>query len=353
MISEILKKTSSWEMLKSTELPVILYGTGNGADRVIDEFLRLGITLSGITASDGFVRKRQFRGFEVKEISYFEELYGDFAVAVAFGSNLDSVIKTILGVAEKHRTVVPCVPVYGDTVFNREFIEKNKIKLEQVYGLLADDISKEVFSDVVKFELTGELKYLLRSETSKDEAFGSILKLGADEHCLDIGAYRGDTVDEFLKYTGGLYGSITALEPDAKSFEKLRAHTSNLKNCRLVNKGIWSECTEILFSDGKKGRGNSASQKGKPVKTVTVDLLDGADKFTYIKADAEGCEGEMLYGAYNTLKKKKPKLNIACYHRSEDIFELPLKIREINPDYRIYLRHHHYIPCWDMNLYCV
>ena len=41
MIEEILKNQSAWEYLKSTDLPIILYGTGNGADRVIDEYERL------------------------------------------------------------------------------------------------------------------------------------------------------------------------------------------------------------------------------------------------------------------------------------------------------------------------
>ena len=75
--------------------------------------------------------------------------------------------------------------------------------------------------------------------------------------------------------------------------------------------------------------------------------------FTYVKADVEGCEKEMLIGAEKTLKRLKPKLNIAAYHRSCDIFELPLMINELNSAYRIFLRHHRYIPCWDLNLYCI
>ena len=54
----------------------------------------------------------------------------------------------------------------------------------------------------------------------------------------------------------------------------------------------------------------------------------------------------------NTLKAK-PKLNFAAYHRTEDIFRLPLLIHALNPTYRIFLRHHPYIPAWDTNLYCI
>ena len=59
-----------WEKAQSTKKPVLIYGTGNGADKIIDELEKLGVTLTGVFASDGFVRSRTFRGFPV--ISYSE-----------------------------------------------------------------------------------------------------------------------------------------------------------------------------------------------------------------------------------------------------------------------------------------
>ena len=66
---------SVWEKLKNSDEPIIMYGTGNGADKVMDKLTELGITLSGITASSTFVRNRTFRGFQVIPLSYFEEKY--------------------------------------------------------------------------------------------------------------------------------------------------------------------------------------------------------------------------------------------------------------------------------------
>ena len=43
MFEELLKTESSWEFLQSTPLPIAVYGTGNGADKVFDEFEKLGI----------------------------------------------------------------------------------------------------------------------------------------------------------------------------------------------------------------------------------------------------------------------------------------------------------------------
>ena len=59
----------------------------------------------------------------------------------------------------------------------------------------------------------------------------------------------------------------------------------------------------------------------------------------------------MIKGGIDTLRRDKPKLNIALYHRSEDIFKLPLMIKKIQPEYNIFMRQHPHIPSWDLNLY--
>ena len=183
--------------------------------------------------------------------------------------------------------------------------------------------------------------------------FSDILRLGKNENYLDLGAYNGDTIKEFLHFSGNEYGSITAVEPAPRNFKKLMEYTKSMSNITLVNKGIWSGESTMGFA-GKGGRNsyllNAAQAK---TDTVSVDEISKSESITYIKADIEGAESEMLDGAEITLKRVKPKLNIAAYHRIEDIFILPEKILEVNPEYKIYFRHHPYIPGWDTNFYCV
>ena len=352
MIDEVLKNKSAWDYLKVTDLPIILYGTGNGADRVIDEYERLGIRLSGVMASDGFVRDRYFRGFKVKGISDFENELSDFIITVGFASQREDVLQNIISLSKRHKLLVPCVPAFGKTFLNREFIVSHTAELEKVYSLLADEKSKLVFSDFLNFSLTGELSYLFANETDKDEAFYNILKLGEKENYLDLGAYKGDTVDEFLHYTGGKYSSVKAVEPDKKSFRKLTEYLGGRESFYFVNCGIFDENKTVYFN-GKSGRRNALSTAGTETEVRTVDTLCEDFPVTYLKADIEGCENEMLRRCKRTFVNLKPKLNIAAYHKSEDIYSIPLKILELNPDYRIYLRHHRYIPCWDLNYYCV
>lgn len=350
---DIFSTPSVWEKLKTEEKPIVIYGMGNGSDKLIDRLDSLGVKISGIMASDDFVRGQSFRSFTVKKLSDFENELCDFIILVAFGSHLSDVIEHIKSIAKNHTVLAPQISVYNDEIIDEEFLKQNCDKIHLAYNLLADEKSKEVFYNLLAFMYSGELSYLFLSETSKHEAFLNILKLHSEESYLDLGAYRGDTIDEFLHYCDEKYKSIVAVEPDIKTFKKLCEHTKNLENTKLYNNAVYSHSTTLAFSIGK-GRGSSSKgSKTVDVSTLSVDEICTDFAPTYIKVDIEGLENEMLIGAKKTLKSFKPKLNLAAYHKNSDLFNLVLQLNKINPDYKIYLRHHPYIPAWDTNLYCV
>lgn len=337
-----------WDALKASESPIVLYGMGNGADKVLDEFERRHIRAAGVMASDDFVRYQDFRGFTVKKQKDLEAELGDFTVALCFASSLPDVTAHIRTVASQHPLLVPNVPVIGSDVMDAGCLAAHKKAIERAYGLLADERSKEVFKGALHFFYTGRLAYLKTIECDKDEVFRDILRL-RDESYLDLGAYRGDTVDEFLRYSVG-YEHITAVEPNLKNYRKLSEHIAQLRNATAIHAGIADKVATMFVTKGS-GRMASLSTSGdSEVPVTTVDAIGG--HITYLKADIEGMEGAMLKGAVNTLKQR-PKLNIAAYHRTGDFFNLILQLHAINPDYDIFLRKHPYIPCWDLNIYAV
>ena len=350
MFEKLLAAESSWEQLKNSSLPVAVYGTGNGADRVFAEFERLGIAPSAVIASDGFVRNREFHGFRVKSVSQLENELGDFTVAVAFAGGIPEVVSGVRALAGRHRVIMPSVPVWGDSIFNKDFLKAHSAELEAAYSLLADGQSRAVFESIVDFQITGDLSVIASCESEADEAF-ELLDLGADESFLDLGAYRGDTVQDFLGRVKK-YKKITAVEPNEKTFKKLKTACASLKNCCLVNKAVWFEDCTLSFN-GEAGRGGSIGGD-TPIEAVCIDSLASQfGDFTYIKCDCEGAEREALAGGAGLISRKKPKLCIAAYHRSEDIFALANQIHSLNGEYKIYLRHHPHLTLWDTNLYCI
>ena len=95
--------------------------------------------------------------------------------------------------------------------------------------------------------------------------------------------------------------------------------------------------------------------KNQQVNVVSVDSLLGDEHADYIKFDVEGVEKEALEGAAQHLIQDcngaLPKLLIAAYHHDRDIFALPLLLWKLQPDYKIYMRKHPYVPAWEINIF--
>ena len=99
--------------------------------------------------------------------------------------------------------------------------------------------------------------------------------------------------------------------------------------------------------------GNSV-QKVKEVQGVSVDSLFSQNDTlpTFLKMDVEGAEKNTIIGCKKIIQSGC-KLAISLYHRNEDIFALPLQIKELNPNFKLYVRKQLYIPAWETNLYCI
>lgn len=352
MLDFVAEKQSSWDFLKNTELPIFIYGMGDGAEKILRVFEEYGIVAAGFFASDEFVRGHYFKGHLVHSLSQIEKLIDDFIIVLAFGAGYESLYRRISQMAQRHILLAPDVPVVGEGLFTYEYCLQNAEKLQRVYDLLADDVSRQTFSDIVNFRISGKIDYLHRCTTEKSDVWENIIHLTENERYIDMGAYNGDTVQEFSELTGGRYEHIWAVEPDTRNFRKLTKSTQEMDNITLVNSAAWNENTELTFSD-RSGRNSKLTEDGgvklKTVQTVSGDSL--CANATLIKMDVEGAEAMAVAGCESSLKSGS-RLICALYHRTEDIFELPLLVNKINPELKLYIRHQLYIPAWETNLYC-
>ena len=351
---------SVWKKLSESTKPIIMYGMGDGAEKIMAVFERLGIKPAAFMASDEFVRGHSFMGYQVHKLSEIQEMYRDFVIVVCFGSSLPPVMDRLYELDGQYELYAPDVPVAGEGLFDEEYLEANADKLQRVKRLLADEQSKRVLDDIISYKLTGDIKLLKGCETPVTEGW-SLLKIGKEETYVDLGAYNGDTVDLFLRLTNKEFAGIYALEPDYRSFNRMvrRNYALGRGIFHPVHAAAWNEDTTLQFrsSGGRSSSPETGGRYGRgrivPVQAMKVDTLLEGKKATLLKFDVEGSEREALDGAKDTIAKYRPKLILSLYHRTEDLLELPLKIREMNGGYRLYLRHHPYIPAWDVNLYCV
>lgn len=347
---EFIKEANVWDTLSQSEKPLVLYGMGLGAEKIMAELAQRNMRADDIFASDEFVRGHSFKGYKVLKYSEVCEKYDDFNVVLCFASHIDEVIERIAAINSEHTVFAPDVPVAGGGLFTREYIAENEAKFNKAYSLLSDEESKNTYRDILNFKVSGKIEYLLSSFCDKDKVYSDILKLKNDEEIIDLGAYDGDTIREFTKATNGKYRHITALEPDSKSYKKLIKNTDGMPNITALNMGAWSKKDTLIFS-ADAGRNSKLSSEGTSIEVTDVDSLNLAP--TFIKMDIEGSEMRALEGAEKTIKTYTPKLYVCAYHRNEDLFALPLKIHELNDSYKIYFRHSKYIPAWESNFYCV
>ncbi|MBQ6823496.1 MAG: FkbM family methyltransferase [Clostridia bacterium] len=339
-----------WKRLQQSNKPIVLYGMGNGADRILDVMSSKGITASGVFASDGFVRHQMFRGFTVQSYGELKEQFGEMIVLVSFGTHRPEVIENIKRIMAEQEGYAPDVPVAGETLFDASFLDQHRAELARVYELLADERSKQVFERVIESKLTGLLPPLFASESWPREAW-DLLELGQEESYLDLGAYNGDTVERFWEYSKGKYRQVIAVEPDVKNYKKLLKNTEHLPHIQCVNACVDEAVGEkhYLMDGGRKS--HALDSGGIEIPAVTVDLLAENQKITFIKMDVEGMEAAVIKGAAQTIQRDRPAMQIAAYHRSEDLFALPLLVEEICPGAKIYLRHFKSVPAWDTDFY--
>lgn len=337
-----------WNYLRRADKPIVLYGMGNGADKIVSELNRLGVKISGLFATDSFVRDKYFHGLKLTTYDELKRKYVNMIVLLCFGTARSDVLEKIKRIAAEQELLVPDVPVCGTTLFNSTYAAENREALSLIFSLLADEASRRTFESIVKFKLSGRPEDLFRIEADAAEPGKSFFNLGDSESYLDLGAYNGDTVLKFAS-EARKYDGITAIEPSPKSFERLKKNTADLDGVRLINACISDKCGTAEFSS-HNGRGGKIGH-GAPVKAVTVDSLNTA--FTLIKADVEGAEIAAIRGAAATIATHRPRLQIACYHRTEDITAIPREVFALRDDYRLYMRHFPCLPAWDTYYYFV
>lgn len=348
---EKINEMNVWDFLKSCQKPIMLYGMGDGAEKILFVLDRLGIKISEIFASDEFVRGHSFAGHKVIRYSDVCEKYSDFVIVLAFATQREEMLERIQKMSLEHTVVAPDIPVAGDGLFTREFIEENDEKFDFAYSLLSDEKSKSDYIDILNFKVSGKVEHLYKSFCNKESVYSDILKLSSNESIIDLGAYDGDTIREFTDFTKGKYKRIIALEPDKKNFKKLLKNTAEMENVECLNMGAWNKKDTLIFA-GKAGRNSRLSGSGIPTSVTDIDSLI-TERVSFIKMDIEGSEMKALCGGEKTIKKYLPKLYVCAYHRNEDLFSLPIKINSLSPEYKIFFRHSPYIPAWESNFYAV
>ena len=135
-----------WQYLHNTAKPIVLYGTGSGADRALDRLNADGTPVAGVFASDGFAKGRSFRGFRVET---YENIKNRL-VRCIFEIRALQIEGEYPGASNEQRLL-------EDTRYALEFITKTPIN-----RLFSFSLSSEVLAELDRFTLELRKKFIDR-----------------------------------------------------------------------------------------------------------------------------------------------------------------------------------------------
>lgn len=118
--------------------------------------------------------------------------------------------------------------------FDRFAINNNILKLENVYNMLDDNFSKEVFVNVLLSRFNSDISLLKQSYTGNQYfQLDRFNKISPNEIFIDCGAFTGDTLIEFIDRFNNFY-KYYAFEPFDKNYAQLIKNTNNLLEKKLT-----------------------------------------------------------------------------------------------------------------------
>lgn len=214
-----------------------------------------------------------------------------------------------------------------------------------LYHELADYRSKKVLYGIMHFWLTFDYDSIsgLRESNFSDYFDHDLIKCSKDEVFVDLGAYTGDSALSFINNFGN-YKRLYLYEITPETIDTLKENMKPHDNIIIRNVGVGESAGTMYLSKAPWGSHSNqmSDSEGEPVPVVCLDE-DIQEPITFLKMDIEGSELLALNGAKKHIQNDRPKLAICSYHNNHHIWELPKRIRELNPDYKLYMRYNGYL----------
>ncbi len=237
---------------------------------------------------------------------------------------------------------------FGLKIKSPKEVDFNKIDC-LVISVKAEEAIKEIKEKVIRLGMKEEniivlSEYCIFDQILKEQYFDKVVKFEKEETFIDGGVLDlSATLELFERCKKNSVKKIKsiAFEPDSISYERCEKIKSEYPDydIELLKYGLYSKNTTLKFMAEGTGASCISDEGTVSIDVVALDkVID--EKVTFIKMDIEGAELEALKGASETIKKYRPKLAICLYHKPEDIIDIPMYIKSLVPEYKLYIRHY-------------
>ena len=224
-----------------------------------------------------------------------------------------------------------------------KFLKENSEKFEKMYQSLEDYRSKKIFYAI----LNNWYNYdFINLEQVMEKCFSHYFDLDIIPSCqeevfVDLGAFNGDTVEDFIKIYGDNYKKIYAYEMTEQSMRELKERVKNYPRIIYEQKAVSDEVGmgSIKIHEISTSSNQLELEEIGEIEVTSLDD-DIGEKITMIKMDIEGSELKALKGAENHIIKDRPKLLLSVYHGYEELLILWEYLEKLDLSYHYYLRYY-------------
>ena len=224
-----------------------------------------------------------------------------------------------------------------------KFLKENSEKFEKMYQSLEDYRSKKIFYAI----LNNWYNYdFINLEQVMEKCFSHYFDLDIIPSCqeevfVDLGAFNGDTVEDFIKIYGDNYKKIYAYEMTEQSMRELKERVKNYPRIIYEQKAVSDEVGmgSIKIHEISTSSNQLELEEIGEIEVTSLDD-DINEKITMIKMDIEGSELKALKGAENHIIKDRPKLLLSVYHGYEELLILWEYLEKLDLSYHYYLRYY-------------
>lgn len=311
---------------------------------------------SFITEEKKYLKISNNTDYKMNQFISFIDKYDENILFEKMKSSCIALSKTNPDFIEKLTKSFNTYPYWGKfNPFENEFevfeqrasiLKNNLKKIIWLYKNLQDNWSKEIFLNVLlNWENIGcsSLNYCLNDHRYSHYFDRELIQLSEEEVFVDLGAYTGDTLDDFLKESMGHFKKIYCYECDSESSVILEDKINILDDHRIIARkcAVGSKNGTVSMCENSSERSGShvVDSKNGNIELVCLDN-DITEKVTFIKSDIEGAEYDAIIGAKEHIKNEHPKLALSIYHGNNDIIRIADEIHSIDPTYKFYIRYY-------------
>ena len=253
-----------------------------------------------------------------------------------------------------HPTIIQAMKVHSFWFSDKPEDRLNSEKISTFRALLSDEKSQSLLDQIVAFRTDFGAEHYVIPDTNTQyfpddiDIFASIDEV----RFVDAGAFNGDTVTSLIQACAHRhvpFDYAVCFEPDPKNLNALQTKIAALRHNDVPPRifiyptAVWHQSEVLEFSADQSASSHVSVGSKPPISSqsifgLSIDdcLFNAAPNF--IKMDIEGAEMNALIGAQKTITTHWPILAICLYHRPRDLWEIPLFIHELVPDYDMHLR---------------